>query len=209
VLHKADLYVSKSEPKEAAGIYKPAEYGKKNLSDDMVLAYEDESHIRDYQALRATWFEKGKQKKIPTYGHHASVNLFGAVNALDGDFFCMQATRCNAQAFERFLAFTLQRYPDKKVIMVLDNSRIHHARILRPFLEKNKERLYFLFLPPYSPNLNKVERMWQWLREKVIVNRFHKDRTAIQESIDSFLDFVKREPKQVLKRISGLNMSKA
>ncbi|WP_434411624.1 transposase [Geobacillus thermoleovorans] len=46
----------------------------------MVIIYEDESHIQDYQALRATWSVKGRQKQIPTYGHHATVSLLGGVN---------------------------------------------------------------------------------------------------------------------------------
>lgn len=111
----------------------------------MLLAYEDASHIRDYQALQATWFEKGKQRKIPIHGHHASTNLFGAVNTLNGDFLCMQATRCSVRTFQLFLMLTLQRHPGKKVIMVLDNSRIHHAHISRPFLKENKNDYIFSF----------------------------------------------------------------
>jgi hypothetical protein len=43
----------------------------KNANEDMVFIYEDESHIRDYQALRVTWNLKGKQKQVPTHGHYA------------------------------------------------------------------------------------------------------------------------------------------
>jgi hypothetical protein len=50
----------------------------------MILFYEDETHIRDYQALHTSWFLRGKQKQIPTYGRHASVTLFGAVNTQNG-----------------------------------------------------------------------------------------------------------------------------
>ncbi len=39
----------------------------------MILLYEDESHIRSCQAIRATWFETGNQRQIPTYGHHAKL----------------------------------------------------------------------------------------------------------------------------------------
>lgn len=49
----------------------------------MMLFYEDETHIHDYQALHITWFLFGKQKQIPTYGYHASVTLFSAVNMLN------------------------------------------------------------------------------------------------------------------------------
>lgn len=58
----------------------------------MILLYEDESRIHAYQALRSTWFQKGKQKQVPTFGHHASVSLFGAVNVLNGEFLCQPTT---------------------------------------------------------------------------------------------------------------------
>ena len=57
--------------------------------------------------------------------------------------------------------------------MILDNARIHHAKLLQPFLKEHEDRLTLLFLPPYSPNLNAVERVWGWLKKSVIANRFH------------------------------------
>ena len=55
-------------------------YNKKNLIDpDSVLLYIDETHIRPYHVLRTTWSEVGRQKQVPTFGHHAHVSLFGAV----------------------------------------------------------------------------------------------------------------------------------
>lgn len=173
----------------------------------MVLIYEDESRIHAYQALRSTWFKKGAQKQIPTYGHHASVSLFGAVNVLDGEFFCQVADSCKAPSFRTFVDDVLHYYQDKTVIMVLDNARIHDAKELQPFFEENEDRFIRIFLPKYSPNLNPVERIWKWLKETVIQNRFHKDKLAITESILSFLNFLQDAPEQILKRISGVHMS--
>jgi len=62
----------------------------KNLSDNTVVIYEDESHIRDDQALRTIWSVKGRQKQIPTYGHHAMVSLFSGVNIETGEFLCVE-----------------------------------------------------------------------------------------------------------------------
>ncbi|EHL78274.1 hypothetical protein HMPREF1015_01767 [Bacillus smithii 7_3_47FAA] len=107
----------------------------------MVIIYEDESHIRDYQTLRATWSVKGRQKQIPTYGHHATVSLLGGVNIKTGEFHCMETNPCNVQAFLQFLQYTLDQYPDKHVVMVLDNAKIHRAKILQPFLHEHEERL--------------------------------------------------------------------
>ncbi|MEC0668479.1 transposase, partial [Priestia flexa] len=62
------------------------------------------------------------------------------------------------------------------------------------------------FLPKYSPNLNPVERIWKWLKETVIQNRFHPNKAAIQESVSSFLAFLEGASEQILKRIAGVHM---
>lgn len=69
----------------------------------MILLYQDETHIRDYQALHATRNRIGKQKHVPTHGH---VSLVGAVNAESGEVFCMKAASCNVKTFLQFLNFT-------------------------------------------------------------------------------------------------------
>jgi transposase len=176
------------------------------LSDNTVIIYEDESHIRDYQALRATSSVKGRQKHIPMYGHHATVSLLGGVNIETGEFLCMETNQYNAQAFLHFL-HTLDQYPDKHVVMVLDNANIHHAKVLQPFLHEREGQLNFVFLPPYSPNLNLVERIWGWLKESVIANRFHPTRKELRESVVSFLEHLAQFREKVLQRIGQVVMS--
>ncbi|RLP97560.1 transposase [Geobacillus stearothermophilus] len=85
--------------------------------------------------------------------------FIGALNAVNGEFLCMKAAKCNAQSFQQFLEYVLLQYPKKHIVMILDNARIHHALILKPFLEKHQKQLTLLFLPPYSPNLNLCERI--------------------------------------------------
>ncbi|MFT9846953.1 IS630 family transposase [Aneurinibacillus sp. REN35] len=131
------------------------------MDENTVLLAQDETHVRSYQALRATWSPKGEQKQILTYGHHAQVTLFGTVDTQTGDTFCMTADSCNAASFLEFLKQVRTKYADKKIIMIIDNARIHRAKLLRPFLKENKQKLYLLFLPPYSPNLNPIEKRWR------------------------------------------------
>jgi len=66
----------------------------------------------------------------------------------------------------------MHEYRNKKITMILDNVRYHHAKMLRPFLEKNKERIELFFFPPYSPDLNPMERIWWYMRKKITHNRF-------------------------------------
>ena len=167
----------------------------------MILFYEDETHIRDYQALHASWFLRGKQKQIPTYGRHASVTLFGAVNTKNGRLHCMEASSCNALHFRHFLQYILNENPNKHVVMILDNARIHHAKLLKSFLRKNSQRLTLIFLPPYSPNLNLLERIWKALKESVISNHFHASQKEIKTSVLSFLEHLSQFPEKVLQRL--------
>ena len=84
--------------------------------------------------------------------------------------FIWRLKKCNDQVFLDLLRHTLSMYEEKHVVLTLDNARIHHAELLTPFLEKHEDRLTLLFLPPYLPNLNVVERTWGWLKGSVIAN---------------------------------------
>lgn len=128
--------------------------------------------IRDYQAIQKTWFIKGQQKKIPTYGKHSGVKLMGVLNYETGCIYCEEHEKYDAEVFLQFFENILSQYQTGKIVMVLDNARIHHAKLIQPFLEKNKSRLTLLFLPPYSPNLNLIEGLWGWLKSNVVNNVF-------------------------------------
>lgn len=161
---------------------------KKLLNEEIDhLLFQDESMIRDYQALQHTWFLKGKQRIIPTYGKHQGVKLIGTLNYETGELLCIEREKYDAVTFLEFLEKIIERYPTGKIVMVLDNARIHHAKLIQSFLEENKSRLELLFLPPYSPNLNLIEGLWKWLKEDVINNVFYDSVYKIKKNVLSFI----------------------
>lgn len=113
--------------------------------------------IRDYQAIQKTWFIKGKQKSIPTYGKNAGVKLIGIMDYVTGMVYCEEHEKYDAKVFLEFIKVVLDKYPTGKIVMILDNAKIHHAKLIQPFLNEMKDRLELMFLPPYSPNLNLIE----------------------------------------------------
>jgi ABC-type phosphate transport system auxiliary subunit len=78
----------------------------------------------------------------------------------------METNQCNAHAFLQFLQYTLDQYPDKHVVMVLDNANIHHAKVLQPFLQEHEEQLTLVFLPPNRLE-TKMQKMGNQLRTKM------------------------------------------
>ena len=95
-----------------------------------------------------------------------SISLFGAVNVADGRFVTQFEKKFNAITFQDFLQHLLRhRRRGKQIVVLLDNGRYHHATVLRPFLEKHSSQLSLAFLPPYSPELNPIERVWKLIRK--------------------------------------------
>ena len=94
--------------------------------------------IRDYQAICKTWFAKGKQRLIPTYGKHEGAKLVGVLNYETGRIDVEEHSKYDAKVFLSFLENTLLRYPTGKIVIILDNAKIHHAKLLKEFLISNQ-----------------------------------------------------------------------
>lgn len=86
--------------------------------------------------------------------------------------------------------------------MILDNSRIHHAKLLQPFLEKHADRLTLMYLPPYSPQLNLIEGLWGWLKNDTIKNAFYPTVQAIKIVVRAFIKRVNTTPEAVIQNRS-------
>lgn len=175
----------------------------KNLLDDEILQilFADESMIRDYQAIHQTWLERGKQRLIKTFGKHRGVKLVGYLNYETGEVYCEEHETYDAEVFLGFLKNVLLRNENGKIVMILDDALIHHAKLLQPFLEENKEHLQLIYLPSYSPDFNLIEGLWKWLKEKTIYNVFYKTVLEIRKNVNAFLDAIRAEPEAVIQRL--------
>jgi len=94
------------------------------------------------------------------------------VNPISGQIVISFAEKGNSATFKKHLKKVIKSLPDEKLIIVLDNVKYHHAKKLKPFLEQNRVRLELMFLPPYSPDLNPIERVWWFMRKKITHNRY-------------------------------------
>jgi transposase len=116
----------------------------------------------------------------PTRKH---VGILGAVRIADGTMIAERAETFDANAFLRFLQRLLRRHrKGSKMIIVVDNARWHHAKLLAPWLQKHRRSLQLLFLPPYSPELNAIERVWKLTRRLCTHNQYFP---AIEQLINT------------------------
>lgn len=113
----------------------------------------------------------------------------------------MQEKLYTAVGFLRFLEQVIARYPNERIVMVLDNARIHHAKLIRPFLEAHRDHFEFLFLPAYSPQLNLIEGLWKWLKATVIQNVFYSNVGKIERAVQGFIDLINQTPENTVNRL--------
>ncbi|MDT2256025.1 transposase [Paenibacillus larvae] len=96
------------------------------------MLFEDESMIRDYQAIQKTWFLRGKQRIFQPRASIVGSNCWPRLTMkLETSF--GKKMNSTAETFLSFLQKVMATYPTGKLALVLDNARIHHAKLLRPF----------------------------------------------------------------------------
>lgn len=85
--------------------------------------------------FKKSWFPKGKQRQIPTHGKHQGVKLIGTLNYETGEIFCVEEEKYDAEVFHRFLEKVIAHYPHGKIVVILDNAQIHHAKLISAVLK--------------------------------------------------------------------------
>ncbi len=133
-----------------------------------------------------------------------SVACFGAVNLKNGKFIRAMCPKFNASTFEAFLKKLLKhRTRRKRMVIVLDNARYHHAVLLAPLLRKYRHVLSLLFLPPYSPQLAPIERVWKLARRLATHNRYFATLDELLTAVDTCFGRW-HKPNAVLRRLCGI-----
>ena len=82
----------------------------------------------------------------------------------------------------------------RRIHIIADNARYHHARVVRQWLERPDCRITLVFLPAYAPHLNAIERLWAVMHREVTHNKFHASFSHFVEAIFNF--FRRRMPQE-------------
>ena len=140
--------------------------------------YQDEVHFKMSLSITRAWFLKGIVPQIKSPSSREKMSVFGALGE-NWQFVFEQSTIFNAITFQQFSEKLISNVTidktdgnKKKILLILDNARYHHAKMLEPFLESVSDLLELCFLPPYSPDINVIERLWKKTRREVTHNQY-------------------------------------
>jgi putative transposase len=127
-------------------------------------------------------------------------NYFGAVEVRDGEITEIVRKSAKVGSFIALLKKIESRYTDEKMLICMDNGRVHHAETVSRFF-RSRRNMKLLFLPPYSPDINPEEYVHNYLRDKLLDNRNFKSIKQIGRTIS---EFVKRMNPESVRSIAPL-----
>jgi transposase len=176
-----------------------AEYEKlqQELPDDETICFTDGVHPTHNVQPAYGWIKKGIRKEIPANTGRSRLNLSGAIDVVNHNVLIQEDQTLNAKSTIRFFQKIEEAYPHKRKIHVFcDNAPYYRNKEVREHLKHSKIALHFL--PPYSPNLNPIERLWKWMKERVIYNTYYEHFEEFKAAVLGFL--------AVLSTLSGESM---
>ncbi len=168
------------------------------------LYYADEMDVARLPTISGRWMRIGQQTAIDTPGVNAKQYVFGAVNSVTGALVWVPWSNKTNVGFRELLKQVLRGHAgeETRVVMVLDNFRIHKAKAVTEWLRRHRCELRLYFLPTYSPRLNPIERVWRHCRRNVTDNYFFKTITRLMHAVEAFLVALAHSPAAVLKIVA-------
>jgi transposase len=167
------------------------------LARPLRLWFQDESRLGLHLPKPRRLTSRGVKPLQPVVPGYESYWLYAAVEPATGDAYWLEMPELNSLCFETFLDHFSQHDPDSDHLLVLDNASAHTATTLtRP------DNVCLLHLPPYSPELNPVERLWQDLKSRIDVFDQHV-RTSLEALRDHVAAIINRYQPQQLRSLTG------
>lgn len=153
------------------------------LKGECHLFYSDAAHFILSAFVCAVW--SVVRMFIRSAAGRNRINVLGAVHAVSKKVTTLiNTTYINADTIVDFLHQLKSQYTDLPIFIVMDNARYQHCILVKDAAKKLGITL--LFLPPYSPNLNIIERLWKFTKKKILYGKYYDSPEKFHEAISCF-----------------------
>ena len=161
---------------------------KKNLQEkieenpNMELYFFDESRFGTHSKAGRGWFPKGIRTSVSVKLGFENFYVYSAVNVYTGDDFSFIMPNVDTECMNVFLKEMSKNLKDREVICVMDGAGWHKSKAL--IVPTN---IKIIYLSPYSPELNPVEKLWQYMKSHIIKNKIYDNINDLEEAVCRFI----------------------
>jgi len=151
----------------------------------------DSTHPRYCPVLGYGWIKKGIDKFLPANAGRVHLNITGAINIKTLEIVTRQSDIIDEDAICKMLmAIRGNKNTNKKVYVVMDNAAYNKSKKVKAKAKELNIRLKYI--PPYSPNLNLIERLWRFFREKVLSLKSYENLDIFSKTCSSFFRGIRK-----------------
>ena len=160
------------------------------------IYFEDESGIRSDFHAGSTWAERGKTPVVRVTGQRFSLNMISAISPRGELRFMVVKGGVGAKVFITFLKRLVhgQRRP---LFLIVDGHPAHRAKLVKEYVESLEGKLRLFFLPPYAPELNPDELVWNDVKNNAVGRMRLEEPADLQRAIVGRLRYLQKSPARV------------
>jgi transposase len=160
---------------------------KATKSEEDKIYFMDGCHPQHNSQPAYGWIKKGIQKELKSNTGRERINLNGAYNLEDHELIIREDESINSQSTIELFKQISQSQKAGMIYIICDNARYYKSNLIKQYLQTNK-RITMVFLPPYSPNLNIIERLWRFLKKKITYNKYIEKYIEFKEKVMEILE---------------------
>jgi transposase len=151
-----------------------------------MIFFLDEAGFQSDPPLGRTYGLKGHTPVVASSGQRQSINVISAVNASGAFWSATYTGKLDAETFVIFLR-NFMKGRRTKVFLVVDGHPAHKATIVKNYLAETQGRLELYFLPPYAPDLNPDEFVWNYMKNTGVSKKPLKKNESLRERVEQDL----------------------
>jgi transposase len=145
----------------------------------------DEARFGTHSKLGHGWFPTGVRSSVKVKLGFKSFYVYGATEASSGELFSLILPKVNSELMNLFLTEMSRFYSAENIVVVMDSAGWHKSKALT--IPKN---ITILHLPPYSPELNPVERLWLHIKSNTIRNKIYDSLDDLEHRVCDFINSI-------------------
>ncbi|OGT92334.1 MAG: transposase [Gammaproteobacteria bacterium RIFOXYB2_FULL_38_6] len=191
VYKKTKIIPGKADAEKQKAFIEEYEKLKASMASEDPIYFGDGVHPTHNTEPHYAWIKKGEDKEIRSNTGRERININGAINIETKEAVVRYDDTLNAQSTIKLLRKIEAKHPlASNIYMIIDNARYYKCHLVKEYLVDSKIKL--IFLPPYSPNLNLIERLWKFFRKKVTKGLYHEKFSDFKLACENFFRDLKR-----------------